>query len=357
MQARFRFSIRIDMTELDMWLGLAANYKATDIHIAEGRPPRLRIEGDVMPMNNAAALSVEGVIKDLFSRLRPAQKERAEKLLQDNLDVDCSFENPDGSRVRANVYRTRDGRALALRMIPAKRLTAAEIGIPEAAVKMCRARNGLFIVTGPNGSGKTSTLAAMLDIINETRPVHILTIEDPVEYVIRSRRAWVSQREVYTDVPNFYSALRSAVRENPDVIMLGEMRDLETTRTALELAETGHLVLATLHTRGAISTVDRLIGQFEGGEQYQIKMMLSENLLGVLSQILVPRVGGGLIAAFELLLTNPSVKNLIREQKAGQLLSVLQTNQKAGMISMAESLRNMEKKGLIKSAAEYLQEW
>lgn len=342
------------MTELDMWLGLATNYRATDILMTETRPPRLRIDGDVVPMNNANALPVDGVVKDIFSRLSQQQRDRAQKLFDEGNDIDCSFNYIAGARVRCNIYHTADGLSVALRLIPGKRLTAQEIGIPLAAQKICNARGGLFIVTGPNGSGKTSTLAALLDIINETRPVHILTIEDPIEYILKTKRAWISQREVFTHVPNFYQALRSAVRENPDVVVLGEMRDVETTRTALELAETGHLVFATLHTRNAVSSVDRLIGQFTSGEQYQIKMMLSESLLGVLSQILIPRVGGGLIAAFELLLSNPSVRNLIREHKVSQLTTVLQTNQKSGMISMQEALKNMERSGLIKSSAEYI---
>lgn len=342
------------MTDLDMWLELATNYKATDIHISENKAPRLRIGGDVLAMNNAVPLPVGGVVKDIFSRLGETRRARAEKLFDSGNDVDCSFDFKNGARIRCNIFRTVSGLSIALRMIPAKRLTAEEIGIPEAAVRMCGARGGLFIVTGANGSGKTSTLAALLDIINETRPVHILTIEDPIEYLIDSRRAWVSQREVFTHVPDFYSALRSSVRENPDVVMLGEMRDVETTRTALELAETGHLVLATLHTRSAVSSIDRLIGQFESGEQYQIRMMLSESLLGVLAQTLLPKVGGGLIAAFELLLTNSSVKNLIREHKIGQLETVIQTNSRQGMVTMEDSLRALEAAGKIKSASDYL---
>ena len=342
------------MTELDMWLGLALNYKATDILMSEAHPPRLRIDGDVVAMNNASPLPMEGVVKDLISRLNPEQQAISNELLSNKMDVDCSFGHSSGARIRANIYRTVDGRAIALRVIPAKRLTAKEIGLPDSVMKMCNARSGLFIVTGPNGSGKTTTLTAMLDVINETRPVHIVTIEDPIEYILHNKRAWISQRELRTHIADFRSAVRSVVRENPNVIVLGEIRDPDSTRTALDLAETGHLVLATMHTRDSISTVERLIGQFDSAMQPQVRVMLSENLLGVLAQLLIPKKGGGLVASFEVMLSSSSVRNMIREQKLGQMASVLQTSQKRGMISMEESLKLLEKRGLINSAEEHI---
>lgn len=336
------------MNELDIAIESAIKKGSTDIHI--GRTARIRVDGSLVPLVGVAAPDPQTAAQQILAKFpRERSKFFAEKLGRGE-DIDLAFSSPSNARIRANIYMCESGMQIALRVIPARRLTATEIGIPFPVADICRRSSGLFVATGANGSGKTTTLAAVVDIINESRGLHILTIEDPIEYVIKSAKSMVSQREIGRDAPDFYSALRSAVRENPDLIVLGEMRDLETTRTAIELAETGHLVFATLHTRTAVSTIDRLVGQFGAGEQPQIRMMLSENLLGVLSQTLVRQKRGGMIAAFEMLTANAAVRNLIREQHVPQILSVLQTGRQSGMCTMEDSLLNLVERGLVSPA-------
>ena len=259
-------------------------------------------------------------------------------------------------RVRVNIFRTEKGESIAFRIMQPRRFSVTEIGIPFPAVEFCNAKGGFFLVSGAAGSGKTTTLAALIDVINKTRTAHILTVEDPVEYIFEDNLSIISQREVGVHVDSFYSALRSSLRENPDVVVVGELRDLETTRIAIEMAETGHLVFATLHSRGAVSSIDRLVGQFPAGEQNQIRQMISESLLGILSQRLFAKKGGGLVAAFELLCATPAVRNLIREQKYGQICSTIQTGADYGMVTMESSIARLIQLGKI-SADSMNKDW
>ena len=296
---------------------------------------------------------MQSLVDEIFDYLTEDERNAMLALRKAGKDMDCAFSNISGIRLRANIYKTQGGLCAALRIIRPDRLSAGEIGLPFSVTDVCNKKSGLFLITGANGMGKSTTIAALIDIMNSTRQVHILTIENPIEHVFKSRKALITQREVGTHTPDFYSALRSSVRENPDVIIVGELRDLETTRTAIELAETGHLVIASLHTRTAISTIDRLIGQFPSAEQQQIRMMISESLIGVLSQTLLVRKSGGLVAAFEVLIATPAVRNLIREQKIPQIKSLMQTGKNIGMFTLDDSLLGLAESGTV-SAEEAL---
>ena len=334
------------MNEFDTLIEVGLRTRATDIHICENLTPRLRIDNRLQEFSQFYA-PPNLVVEQILSRLPPNISEKSAKQFAEGKDIDCAITTFSNSRVRANIYRTNAGTQIALRILPAKILTAGEIGLPFAITEVCKKKSGLFVVTGANSSGKTTTLASLIEIINNSQPAHILTIENPIEYVFKNKMSIISQREVGIHTPSFYDALRSAVRENPDVVVLGEMRDIETTRIAIELAEMGRLVFATLHTRTATSTIDRLIGQFPSGEQEQIRMMISENLIGVLSQTLLAKKAGGLIAGFEYLQTTDAVKNMIRERKIPQLLSVMQTSRNLGMMTMEDSIKGLLEKGII----------
>ena len=333
------------MIDIDILIEGAIAKKATDIHLRTNDCPRLRIDTVLKPDESLPYIAPEIAAERII--LKQQNPERLRQRLQENREIDVAFSSASGARVRANIYKCESGLQIALRIIPAKRLTAEQIGLPFPIADICRSRSGLFLITGANGSGKTSTLASMIDIINASRNVHILTIEDPIEYVFKNGKSLVSQREIGRDSSSFYEALRMSVRENPDVVVLGEMRDLETTRTAIELSETGHLVFATLHTRAATSAIDRLIGQFPAAEQQQIRLMIADNLIGVLSQTLLPKRAGGLVAAFEFLSATPAVRNLIREQKVPQIFSIIQMGAKQGMCTMEDSIANLKNRGII----------
>ena len=335
------------MKELDILLEKAILANATDIHIQEAAAPRMRIDGQLAPIPGEQAQRMSVIVKQILDYTTDEERPVYEEKLAAKTDVDCAFTCLSGSRVRANIYRGINGLQCALRLIPVRRLTADDIGIPFQVADISMARNGLFLITGANGSGKTTTLAAMLDLINSRRNGHILTIEEPVEYLIKNQKSLVTQREIGLHAPSFYDALRSSTRENPDVVVIGEMRDLRTTQTAIELAETGRLVLATLHARNAMAAVDRIVGQFHAQEQSQIRTMLSENIIGILSQTLLAKRHGGLIAAFELLLATPAVRNLIREQKTPQLYTVMQTGGALGMTTMEDSLIKLVERGTV----------
>lgn len=303
------------MKDLDTIIETAFRKNASDIHLRDGAKARIRIDNSLAEFPDLPTVNMQSLVDEIFDYLTEDERNAMLALRKAGKDMDCAFSNISGIRLRANIYKTQGGLCAALRIIRPDRLSAGEIGLPFSVTDVCNKKSGLFLVTGANGMGKSTTIAALIDIMNSTRQVHILTIENPIEHVFKSRKALITQREVGTHTPDFYSALRSSVRENPDVIIVGELRDLETTRTAIELAETGHLVIASLHTRTAISTIDRLIGQFPSAEQQQIRMMISESLIGVLSQTLLVRKSGGLVAAFEVLIATPAVRNLIREQK------------------------------------------
>lgn len=332
---------------------------ATDVHITVGKVPRLRVDRKLVMgacHNIMERDTVLGVIEYVLSQLKGEEAAKRRAAWDSKKDVDCAFTYKFMVRVRVNIFRTEKGESIAFRIMQPRRFSVTEIGIPFPAVEFCNAKGGFFLVSGATGSGKTTTLAALIDVINKTRTAHILTVEDPVEYIFEDNLSIISQREVGVHVDSFYSALRSSLRENPDVVVVGELRDLETTRIAIEMAETGHLVFATLHSRGAVSSIDRLVGQFPAGEQNQIRQMISESLLGILSQRLFAKKGGGLVAAFELLCATPAVRNLIREQKYGQICSTIQTGADYGMVTMESSIARLIQLGKI-SADSMNKDW
>jgi twitching motility protein PilT len=269
-------------------------------------------------------------------------------------DADFAYEIPGLARFRVNVFSDRNGTGAVLRQIPIEILSAEKLGLPKACLDMCWLSKGLVLVTGPTGSGKSTTLAAMIDFINKNRSDHIITIEDPVEFVHKNQKCLVNQREVGQHTKSFKNALRAALREDPDIVLVGEMRDLETISIAIETAETGHLVFGTLHTTTAVSTVDRIIDQFPADRQDQIRVMLSESLKGVVAQILCPKIGGGRVAAHEILLGTSAVAAMVREGKTFQLTSVMQTSKGQGMITMNDSLMTLVQKRLVDPKQAYI---
>jgi len=318
---------------------------ASDLHLTAGMQPRVRIDGDMrlLPGSEAEALGGEAIRSLLLEIATDEAKERYAQ----TRDADFAYEIPGVARFRVNMFRDRRGVSGVLRVIPSRILTADELGLPPVVRDLCSLPKGLVLVTGPTGSGKSTTLAAMIDLINDTRPDHIITIEDPVEFVHESRSCLVNQREVHADTRSFAAALRAALREDPDIVLVGELRDLETTSIAIETAETGHLVFGTLHTNTAISTVDRIIDQFPADRQAQIRAMLAVSLRGVIAQTLCKRVGGGRVAAMEVLVSSHAVANLIREGKTFQLTSVMQTQRQAGNQTMNDALLQLVQSGVV----------
>ena len=313
--------------------------KASDLHLTVGNPPMLRIHGSIQPMDGKAVpLTQEGLHASLYDILAEEQRKRLER----DKELDFALELKNVGRFRANVFYTRRGEGAAFRYIPTKIQSMAELGLPEDTLKqLCDRKKGLILVTGPTGSGKSTTLAAMIDYINSTHYDHIITIEDPIEFIHEHKKCMVNQREVGSNTQSFTNALRSALREDPDVILVGEMRDLETISLALTAAETGHLVFGTLHTMNAPKTVDRVIDVFPPGQQQQVRTMFAEAIIAVISQVLLKRRdGSGRIAALEIMVATTAVRNLIREGKTHQLSSIIQTSQKFGMLSMDQVLKN-----------------
>ena len=312
----------------------ASKMGASDVHVTVGIPPKMRVNGDLITMNFPKMMPADTleIVLEIMSESQKAKfEERGE--------LDMSFSIPQLGRYRVNAYRQRGSVAVALRLVGTEIPTAGQLGIPESVVELYRRKRGLVLVTGPTGSGKSTTLAAIIDQINNNREAHIITLEDPIEYLHQHKKSIVNQREIGLDSLNYANALRSALREDPDVILVGEMRDYETISVAITAAETGHLVLSTLHTIGAASTVDRVIDVFPPHQQQQIRVQLSNVLEAVISQQLIPKSDQmGRIAAFEVLHSNHAVRNLIREGKTHQLLSVMQTNRKMGMITMDEAI-------------------
>jgi len=329
-------------------LKLMFEKRASDLHLVAGNPPIYRIDGDLVPAEELDALDPERLRAMLWS-IAP---ERNREEWNDRHDTDFAHETED-ARFRVNVFANRYGIAAVLRQIPNEILTAEQLGLPEALLELCFLTKGLVLVTGPTGSGKSTTLAALIDYINRHRSDHILTIEDPIEFVHKNKKCLVNQREVGVHTESFKRALRAALREDPDVILVGELRDLETISIAIETAETGHLVFGTLHTTTAPSTVDRLIDQFPSDQQEQIRVMLSESLKGVIAQTLCKKVGGGRVAALEILLVNHAISNLIREGKTFQIPSIMQTSKSKGMCTLNDSLLELVKKGLVEPDEAY----
>jgi len=319
---------------------------ASDVHLTVGNPPMLRIHGSIQPLDgNSQPLTQEDLHTSLYDILTEEQRKRLER----DKELDFALELKTVGRFRANVFHTRRGKGAAFRYIPSQIKPLGELGLPEETLKqVCDRKKGLILVTGPTGSGKSTTLAAMIDYVNSTRYDHIITTEDPIEFIHEHKNCIVNQREVGSNTHSFANALRSALREDPDVILVGEMRDLETISLALTAAETGHLVLATLHTMNAPKTVDRVIDVFPPQQQQQIRVMFAEAIAAVISQVLLKRRDGrGRIAALEIMIATPAIRNLIREGKTHQLSSIIQTSQKIGMQNMDQVLKNLAMTGKV----------
>jgi len=334
---------KIDLAQL---LITTIEKNASDLHITVGLPPMLRIDGSIHSMDaKGSPLTREDLHESLYDILTEDQRKRIER----DKEIDFALELKSAGRFRVNVFHTRRGEGAAFRYIPSKIKTLGELGLPEETLKqICDRKKGLILVTGPTGSGKSTTLAAMVDYINCTRYDHIITAEDPIEFVHEHKSCIVNQREVGTNTLSFANALRSALREDPDVILVGEMRDLETISLALTAAETGHLVFGTLHTMNAPKTIDRVIDVFPPQQQQQIRVMFAEAVAAVISQILFKKKDGqGRIAALEIMIASPAIRNLIREGKTHQISSIIQTSQKIGMLNMDQTLKNLVMNGKI----------
>ncbi|HEZ4474003.1 TPA: type IV pilus twitching motility protein PilT [Neisseria meningitidis] len=324
-------------------LAFGAKNKASDLHLSSGISPMIRVHGDMRRIN-LPEMSAE----EVGNMVTSVMNDRQRKIYQQNLEVDFSFELPNVARFRVNAFNIGRGPAAVFRTIPSTVLSLEELKAPSIFQKIAESPRGMVLVTGPTGSGKSTTLAAMINYINETQPAHILTIEDPIEFVHQSKKSLINQRELHQHTLSFANALRSALREDPDVILVGEMRDPETIGLALTAAETGHLVFGTLHTTGAAKTVDRIVDVFPAGEKEMVRSMLSESLTAVISQnLLKTHDGNGRVASHEILIANPAVRNLIRENKITQINSVLQTGQASGMQTMDQSLQSLVRQGLI----------
>jgi twitching motility protein PilT len=317
--------------------------KASDLHIQVGLPPMLRVDGSLVAVTGADVLTEETIEALIFSILDEDQKQ----ILLKDKEFDFSFAYGDLGRFRVNAFHERGNMAAALRLIPNEILSIEQLGLPQIVNKFADYPRGLVLVTGPTGSGKSTSLAAMVHKINQEQSKHIITIEDPIEFTHRSQKSVIVQREVHYDTYSFSAALRSALREDPDVVLVGEMRDLETIASAITIAETGHLVFATLHTNSASQSIDRMIDVFPPHQQPQIRAQLANILMAIVSQRLIPTIGGGRVAAAEILVATPAVRNIIREGKAHQLEAVIQTGAEFGMQSMDKQLVNLIHEGTI----------
>ena len=323
---------------------------ASDLHMSSGAPPLMRSSGEMHPLESDAPLSHEQLETILYEVLPEANREEFDTVW----DTDFAHAIPGLARFRANYFMDQNGIGAVFRQIPYEILTPEQLGIPEEVLELCWLSKGLVLVTGPTGSGKSTTLAGMIDYINRNRKDHIITIEDPVEFVHPNKQCLVNQREIGTHTKSFKAALRAALREDPDIVLVGEMRDLETISIAVETAETGHLVFGTLHTTTAPSTVDRIIDQFPADQQAQIRTMLAESLKGVIAQVLCKKIGGGRAAAYEILIGNSAISNNIREGKTHQLQSLMQTGKKEGMRTMNDSLLELVKSGQVDAKEAYI---
>jgi len=328
--------------EITQLLEFSVQQGASDLHLSSGQPPIIRIHGDIQRID-APAFDAEELQIMIYDVMNDEQRRQFES----NLEADFSFELPKIARFRANIFQQNRGISAVFRTIPSKVLTLEDLEAPESFKEIASLQRGLVLVTGPTGSGKSTTLAAMVDHVNKTSAGHILTIEDPIEFVHEPIRCLINQREVHRDTQSFTNALRSALREDPDVILVGELRDLETIRLALTAAETGHLVFGTLHTSSAAKTIDRIIDVFPAEEKEMVRSMLSESLQAVISQALLKKKSGGRIAVHEIMLANSAIRNLIREAKVAQMYSVIQTSSQAGMQTLDQNLQTLVAKGKI----------
>ncbi len=329
----------MDISEL---LAFAQKNGASDLHLSAGLPPMIRVDGDIKRINLPPMEH-----KDVHSLVYDIMNDKQRKDYEEFLETDFSFELPGVARFRVNAFNQNRGAAAVFRTIPTKVLTLEQLNAPAQFKDIASNPRGLVLVTGPTGSGKSTTLAAMVDFVNNKELGHVLTIEDPIEFVHESKKCIINQREVHRDTLGFNEALRSALREDPDIILVGEMRDLETIRLALTAAETGHLVFGTLHTVSAAKTIDRIIDVFPAAEKDMVRSMLSEALRAVISQTLMKKIGGGRIAAHEIMIGTPAIRNLIRENKVAQMYSAIQTGTSVGMQTLEQCLVDLVRKGLV----------
>jgi len=329
----------MDITEL---LAFGVKNGASDMHLSAGLPPMIRVDGDVRRINVPPMdhKTVHGLVYDIMN-------DKQRKDFEEYLETDFSFEIKGLARFRVNAFNQNRGAGAVFRTIPSKILTMEQLGCPPIFGEISETPRGIVLVTGPTGSGKSTTLAAMIDYKNDSEYEHILTVEDPIEFVHESKKCLINQREVHRDTLGFNEALRSALREDPDTILVGELRDLETIRLALTAAETGHLVFGTLHTSSAAKTIDRIIDVFPAAEKDMVRAMLSESLRAVISQTLLKKIGGGRVAAHEIMLGTPAIRNLIREGKIAQMYSAIQTGQSAGMQTLDQNLQQLVAQGKI----------
>ncbi len=336
-------NVRPGAPAIEAYLTYMVDVGASDLHLSPGEIPMLRLHGEMVRVPGAKECSSEETARLLFQLMQPRYKQEFEA----GSDTDFAHEIPGLARFRCNIFAERRGPGGVFRVIPSKIPSAEDLGLSKAILDLCFLSKGLVLVTGPTGSGKSTTLAAMVDYVNRNRTDHIITIEDPIEFVHQNKKCLINQREVGIHTQSFKRALRAALREDPDIVLVGEMRDLETVAIAIETAETGHLVFGTLHTSTAPSTVDRIIDQFPADRQAQIRVMLSESLKGVISQTLLKRKGGGRVAAHEILIGVPAVANLIREGKTFQIPSIMQTARKHGMIMLNDALVDLVQRDVV----------
>ena len=325
--------------QLEEILDLAIAKKATDIHLSAGRPPIIRVNGQLTPLTKKSILTAQDTQELSFSLL---SDERKEKFLSQR-DIDLSFAYQDRARLRVNIYQQLGKISAALRLIPTKIRTIEELNLPPICHQFAKSPQGFFLVVGPSGQGKSTAMASLIDEINHTRFNHVITIEDPIEYLFKQDKCIIDQREVGSDVQDFHRGLREAFRQDPDVLMIGEMRDAETISSAVTAAETGHLVMTTLHTNTAAQTIDRIIDNFPPYQQTQIRMQLAATVLGILSRRLVPCLKGEVINAVELMIANSAIRNLIREGKTHQIDMIIETSSEEGMVSLNRSLAALVK--------------
>jgi twitching motility protein PilT len=334
---------------LKKYINVVSNEGASDLHFSTGAHPTIRVSGSLTPMLKEAVLTPEDTKGFAEALMSPEQM----KGFLQKQEMDFAYETPEGLRFRGNAYFQRGSISIALRLIPKVIKTLSELNLPDVLASFARRSQGFFLVVGPVGQGKTTTLASLIELINTERMEHIVTIEDPIEYIFEPKQSLIDQREVRIDTKDFATALTSAFREDIDVLLVGEMRDPETTAAAVTAAETGHLVFSTLHTNNAAQTIDRIIDSFPGGQQDQIRLQLASSLAGIFSQRLVPRVSGGLIPAYELLINNKAVGNLIREKRSHEINTVIETGMQDGMIDMNRSLAELVARGEITQETAY----